>query len=131
MAQIRFGTVINCMDGRVQLPMIAWMKDSFGVDYVDMITEPGPDKAVSQGPPEVVALIRRKVDISVEVHQSRHVVIMGHEDCAGNPVTKERHIEDIKAALAVIKGWNLPAAVYGVWVYLNGQVEIIDTINGR
>ena len=34
---------LNCIDGRVQVPVIDWIKDKFKVDHVDMITEPGMD----------------------------------------------------------------------------------------
>ena len=40
---MRFCTVINCMDGRVQLPVIRHMKERFNAEYVDSITEPGPN----------------------------------------------------------------------------------------
>jgi carbonic anhydrase len=128
MAQGKFGTAINCMDGRVQLPMIDWMKDNFGVDYVDMVTEPGADKVVTSCAPEALDRIIEKVRISVEKHGSRHVVITGHDDCAGHPVSKEQHIEDIRKAMQIIKGWNLPVTIYGVWINSGWQVELIDTI---
>lgn len=44
-----FGTALNCIDGRTQIPIINWMKENFGLDYVDLITEPGMDKVLSQG----------------------------------------------------------------------------------
>ncbi len=37
-----FCTVVNCIDGRVQLPVINYLADYFDVDYVDSITEAGP-----------------------------------------------------------------------------------------
>jgi Putative carbonic anhydrase len=37
MGEGKFGTAINCMDGRVQEPVINWMKVRYGLDYVDMI----------------------------------------------------------------------------------------------
>jgi hypothetical protein len=43
MSSGRFAAAINCMDGRAQLPVIEWLKRECGVDYVDTITEPGPD----------------------------------------------------------------------------------------
>ncbi|OEU63641.1 MAG: hypothetical protein BBJ57_05225 [Desulfobacterales bacterium PC51MH44] len=128
MAKGKFGTSINCMDGRVQLPMIDWMKENFGVDYVDMVTEPGPDKIVSSCSPGRLRGIQEKVKISVDKHGSKHVVIAGHDDCAGHPVSREKHIEDIKAAMQVIKGWGLPVSIYGVWINSAWQVELIDTI---
>ena len=38
-----FCTAINCMDGRVQLPVIRFLQERFKVDYVDVISEPGPN----------------------------------------------------------------------------------------
>ncbi len=43
-----FATAINCMDGRVQIPAIEWLKRRHQIDYVDMITEPGPNKILSE-----------------------------------------------------------------------------------
>jgi hypothetical protein len=34
-----FCTAINCMDGRVQLPTITFLKKHFGIEHVDCITE--------------------------------------------------------------------------------------------
>jgi hypothetical protein len=43
-----FVMAINCMDGRVQLPVIEWLKKEYEADYVDMITEPGPNKILAE-----------------------------------------------------------------------------------
>jgi len=128
MAQGKFGTAINCMDGRVQIPMISWMKEKFGLDFVDMITEAGPDKIVSEGDPQQVALVRDKVNISIEKHNSEIVVIMGHDDCGGNPVPKDRHLEQIKAAMQVIASWKFPVSIYGIWMDTDWKPQIIDSI---
>ncbi|MGI9568583.1 MAG: carbonic anhydrase, partial [Desulfobulbia bacterium] len=34
---MRFCSVISCMDGRVQLPVIRYLQKRFNVDYVDSI----------------------------------------------------------------------------------------------
>jgi hypothetical protein len=44
----KFITVINCMDGRVQLPVIEWLKKNYKADFIDTITEPGPNKILSE-----------------------------------------------------------------------------------
>ena len=36
---MKFVTAINCMDGRVQVPVIEWLKKEYKADDVDMITE--------------------------------------------------------------------------------------------
>ena len=50
MAAGRFGTAVNCMDGRVQEPVLAWLKERYELEHVDMITEAGPDKALAAEP---------------------------------------------------------------------------------
>ena len=39
-----FFTTIKCKDGRVQLPVISYLQKRFNVQYVDSITEPGPNQ---------------------------------------------------------------------------------------
>jgi hypothetical protein len=128
MSEGTFGTAINCMDGRVQMPIINWMTREFQLDYVDMITEPGPDKILAEGTAEQQNIIKNKVDISVNKHGSKIVVIMGHDDCAGNPVPKEQHLGQIKQAMQIIKSWNYPVQIIGVWLDINWQVEIVNRI---
>ena len=58
----KFATAINCMDGRVQSPTIDYIKSNFNVDYVDMITEPGPNKILAEGKEEqVIEALKKKV----------------------------------------------------------------------
>jgi hypothetical protein len=130
MAEGTFATAVNCMDGRTQEPVSRWMKKEFGVDYVDTITEPGADKALTEGPPEQVESVKQRVLISVNGHGSRNVVIVGHHDCAGNPVSKERHLEMTRKAVEVVKSWGLPVRILGVWVDEKWEVTVIaDTAN--
>ena len=92
-----------------------------------MITEPGPDKVLSSGPVELIEAVKSKVLISVKAHGSNIVVIAGHYDCAGNPVSKEEHCEEIKKSIKVIQSWNIPIIV-GVWVNEGWKIEIVDGI---
>jgi len=123
MATGSFATAINCMDGRVQDPVSRWLKDNTGARYVDMITEPGADKLMADGSLSQREAIRAKVMISVNVHQSRTVAVVGHHDCAGNPVAKEEHLEHIRKAMATVMSWNLGVRVLGLWVNERWQVE--------
>ena len=45
---VRFCTAINCMDGRVQLPVIQYLQKRFNVDFVDSVTEAGPNLILSE-----------------------------------------------------------------------------------
>lgn len=66
-------------------------------------------------------MIKSKVEISVNAHGSKIILIAGHHDCAGNPVTKEAHSKQIKKAVRVIKSWKLQPIdkIIGVWVNEN------------
>ena len=126
MAHGKFGTAINCMDGRAQLPVINWMKDKYHLEYVDMITEPGADRAVSDGWFEKVEEIKEKAKISFYAHGSRIVVVAGHDDCAGNPVTPEQHKEHIKHGVDAVLSWKLPLEkVIGIWLNKDWKVEVV------
>ena len=113
----KFGTAINCMDGRVQIPVIEWLKKQYGVDYVDMITEPGPERLLAEDKDRVrIDSIRKRLEISVTRHNSNIVAIVGHQDCAGNPADKETQIKEISNAIKTVESWNLRVQMIGLWV---------------
>jgi len=121
MSEGKFATSISCMDGRIQIPLANWIKENHSVDYVDAITEPGVDKKVS-GDSDLDS-IKSKVAISINAHKSGLIVVSGHFDCAGNPVSNEEHFTQIKKSVEVISSWNLGVNVIGVWVDENWKVN--------
>ena len=126
MAKLKFATCINCIDGRVQLPAINFIKRRFRIDYVDVITEPGPDKVLSENESiDIIESIKRRVLLSVERNSSKNIIIAGHHDCKANPVEKKVHYKQIREAVNKIKGWNLEVDVYGVWVGKDWKVVLL------
>jgi carbonic anhydrase len=126
MTEGKFGTAINCMDGRVQEPVINWLKVRFGLDYVDMITEPGPIKALAENDTATVTSIAKRVAVSVEKHNSTVIAVVGHHDCAGNPVPKEQQIEQIRKSLDVLKSWRTGIKLVGLYVTDSWLVTLVD-----
>lgn len=119
-----FATVINCMDGRVQLPVNRWIKKKFSIDFVDTITEPGPNKIISsQKNQNLITSIKRRLEISTKYHKSKLVAVIGHHDCAGNPTTDENQKEQILLSVKIIKSWYPQIKVIGLWVNKNWRVE--------
>lgn len=125
MAEGTFATAVNCMDGRTQDCVSSWLKEKHGVDFVDTITEPGADKAVTEGPDWQVNSVQNRVKISVEGHGSKVIAIVGHHDCAGNPVSKEMHLDQVKKAVDILARWYPQVTVYGVWVGDDWKVQQI------
>jgi len=121
-----FATAINCMDGRVQLPVIEFIKKNYHVDYVDMITHSGPDKLLAEGDDQIaVDSIQKRVNISLTRHSSRLIAAVGHHDCAGNPADKATHWKQILRAIKIIESWNYEAKVIGLWIDENWEVVLL------
>ncbi len=89
MAEIIFATAINCIDGRTHIPVIEYLRDRFGVDYVDLVTESGPNKILAENSDKTsVNSIKKRVAISIERHASELIAIIGHHECAVTPQPK-------------------------------------------
>ncbi len=121
-----FATVINCMDGRVQLPVLEWMKGSCNVDCIDTITEAGPNGILAEQREPCMSTIKERVLISINGHGSRTVALVAHHDCAGNPGPREMQIEHLRKGLELLESWDLPAKVMGIYVNENWQVEPVQ-----
>jgi len=118
-----FCTTINCMDGRVQLPVIQYLQDYFNVKFVDSITEPGPILALSEPfNSSMVNAILNRLEISVEKHNSVGLAIVGHHDCAGNPQSKDVQLDQLHKAIDFIKAQYTDLNIIGLWVDENWQV---------
>ena len=69
----KFATAVNCMDGRVQKPVIEYLQKSFGVDYVDMVTEPGPNKILAEG--KDINIIEKEIAEAVQAYRRSNTKI--------------------------------------------------------
>jgi len=124
---MEFCTVINCMDGRVQLPVNEYLRKRFNVNYVDSITEAGPNRVILDVENKsAVQSIINKLDISVHKHKSVGIAIAGHYDCAGNPVEYEEKVDQIKSSVKFIKSKYNDLDVIGLWVDENWEVHEIE-----
>ena len=124
--QYKFGTAINCIDGRTQQPVIDYIRQKYAVDIVDMITFPGADGIFSNELRTIeLSLAKQSASISVEKHKSAIIAIVGHYDCAGNPGDKNYHSAQIRKAVEEISLWKLPAKVIGLYVNEKWQLEEI------
>ncbi len=126
-----FATAINCIDGRAQRPVADWVRVHAQATYVDTVTIPGPDKALTAGLAEHIAEVREYVDISLGAHGSSFLAVAGHHGCAANPVSAEEHKRMIREAVEVLRGWTLrdaagrPVRVVGLWVNDWWQIEVV------
>jgi len=118
--------VLNCIDGRTQLPANSWMKQQYGLDYIDTVTQPGIDKVLADGEDEHTQAIREKAEVSVNAHGSDIIAVVGHHDCAANPVDKSDHMQHITQAMETVRSWGLPVRVVGLWIDEAWQVHPVE-----
>ncbi len=123
-----FCTVINCIDGRVQLPVISYLQKRFNVKYVDSITEAGSNLILSERKNTVsIQSILERLRISIENHNSVGVAIVGHHDCAGNPAPQDDQIMHIQKAIQLLRQQYKSIEIIGLWVDNNWKVhEVIE-----
>lgn len=120
-----FATLLNCMDGRTQLPALNWIRSNYDVEYVDIISEPGMDKVIYLNDKNFMSSLGKKINISLNSHNSRIIFIAGHYDCAANKVDKAIHIKHIKSSVDIIKKIYKNVPVVGLWMGESFKVEKI------
>ncbi|UCD65172.1 MAG: hypothetical protein JSW34_01730 [Candidatus Zixiibacteriota bacterium] len=121
---MKYCTVINCMDGRTQSVVNEYLKERFKVEFVDTITEPGPNRILAErSQPVLVESIMSRLEISLREHQSVGVAVVGHHDCAGNPAAEDEQIRHIKHAVRFIRTRHEGVNVIGLWVNERWEVE--------
>jgi len=123
-----FATAINCMDGRAQKPVSEYIQKNFKVDYVDMITEPGPNKILSEAKDiNIIESLRSRVEISVTKHNSQIIVIAAHYDCAGNPTDEDTQKKDLRNAIDTIASWGFPIKkIFALWLDDNFKPSVVS-----
>lgn len=122
-----FACAINCMDGRVQDAVKNYMQKNYSVDYVDMVTEPGPNKILADNSGEpIIENIKKRVEVSAHHHGSKVVAIVGHFGCAGNPTEKEEQIKHLKLAKKTVEAFGFGIKVILLWV--DGDWRTVELI---
>lgn len=120
------------MDGRVQDPIAKYGRSKFGVKFADTITEAGLVGVISRDPNNLKLFdsLKEKILISLNKHYSKGIIVHGHEECAGNPVTEKDHKEDIRKAADFIKrlvGISVP--VIGVYVKRQNDAWVVEEVS--
>jgi hypothetical protein len=106
------------------------MKERFGVQYVDLVTEPGV-VAVLAGEPDSQrsALIFSKVDVSVGKHFPKAIAVVAHDDCAGNPVSKSDQMKQLAESYRHLKARYPDKMILALWVDAEWTVHEVSMQN--
>lgn len=115
-------TCLNCIDGRVQLPVLHWIREQYQIDFVDVITAPGIDGVLSSQ--DNIEEIIKSINISITVNKSTRIFVVGHYDCKGNAVDEKTHLQQIARSVERLKTYWSGFEITGLWVNSHWQVEV-------
>jgi hypothetical protein len=125
-----FCIAVNCVDGRVQLPVINFLKKRFLANYVDVITEPGPSRILSElSASLIVNSIISRIELSIQKHSSDGIALVGHYNCEANPSQKDEQISHIQESIIFLKKRFPNVEIIGLWVDQDWRVCEIDITN--
>ena len=114
---MKFCTAVTCMDGRIQLPVITYLQKRFNAEYVDVITEAAVNLILAkQEESQIVDAILDRIRISVNVHKSNSLAVVGHYDCAKNRASEEIQRKHTLDAINYIKKRYSNLEIIGLWV---------------
>lgn len=133
-----FFTTVGCMDGRVQDVVAKFGREKFGAMYPDTVTEAGLVGKLGKGvvDPLLTDALRFKiVTVSLGKHQAKGIIVHGHQECAGNPVSDEQHKDDVRRSVSFISSLvGSSVLVSGVFVKRAEQgwevEEVPQTLQG-
>lgn len=120
----KFGTALGCMDGRPQRKVADYLTTSFGVRHLDTITTAGTVRHLAEDT-EQTPILLENVGISVERHGSRHIAVVAHHDCAGNPVSPKTQKQQLGVAVTRLATLYPDLEVVGLWL---GEHWIVEKV---
>ena len=87
------------------------------MEYVDTITEAGPNRIVGRRENSVLLdSVLARVEKSVKFHDPAGLAVVGHHDCLGNPVSRQHQLEDTELAVKYLIRRFGEIPVIGLWV---------------
>lgn len=120
----KYAIAINCIDGRIQEPVINYIKKDCGADYVDLITNDGIVNIVA-GPvygPQFRKMVQL-IQSSRKNKKSNTIYITAHHDCSGNPVSDDKQKEQLQLSKTALKlHLTIDISIKALWVDENFEV---------
>lgn len=124
MAAGSFGVALTCIDGRISQVVQQQLREEWGVDFVDMVTLPGPEAAVPDLPEQHA--VWDALRISVQQHGSTRVAVVAHTDCTANAVAIDTRREQVRDAVFEVRD-VLPRTDVTGWV-VDTATSAIDEV---
>jgi len=122
---MKFGTVINCTDGRVQYPVLDYLKKNFDIDFFDSANEAGPLKTLTKKSDKCrLITLKEQIRTSLEDHDSKFIALVGHHDCTDNPGDRASQEDQLDQSLDYLqRAFGTRITYIGLYVNERWEVE--------
>jgi hypothetical protein len=122
---MKFGTLINCSDGRVQYPVMDYLKKSYDIEFFDAANEAGPLLTLTKKTDKCRLIsLKEQIRTSLEEHNSKFIALVGHHDCTDNPGDRAKQEKQMDEALDYLqRGFGKDLTYVGLYVNENWEVE--------
>jgi hypothetical protein len=122
---MKFGTLINCSDGRVQYPVMDYLKKSYDIEFFDAANEAGPLLTLTKKTDKCRLIsLKEQIRTSLEEHNSKFIALVGHHDCTDNPGDRAYQEKQMDEALDYLqRGFGKDLTYVGLYVNENWEVE--------
>ncbi|HEY5889400.1 MAG TPA: carbonic anhydrase [Acidimicrobiia bacterium] len=124
MTTTSFGTVLTCVDGRIQRPVADFLVTRFGVPYLDTVTRPGMIKHLTSSYDPATNAILTDLNTSLGLHGSTQIALVAHHDCVGNPVDDDTQRSQLQNSVDHFVRRYPGLIITGLWVGEKWTVEV-------
>ena len=116
---MKFGTVVNCTDGRVQYPVMDYLKKHYDFDFFDAANEAGPLRTLTKNSDKCrLITLKEQIRTSLEEHDSKFIALVGHHDCKDNPGDRAFQEDQMDEALDYLQR-SFGTSITYVGLYVN------------
>lgn len=121
---MKFGTVINCTDGRVQYPVLDYLKKNFDIDFFDSANEAGPLRTLTKKSDKCrLITLKEQIRASLEDHDSKFIALVGHHDCTDNPGDRAFQEDQLDQSLDYLQR-SFGTGITYLGLYVNERWEV-------
>jgi hypothetical protein len=125
---MKFGTVINCTDGRVQYPVMDYLKKHYDIEFFDAANEAGPLRTLTKNSDKCrLITLKEQIRTSLEDHGSKFIALVGHHDCTDNPGDRAFQEGQMDVSLDYLQR-AFGTAIKYVGLYVNDKWEVEEYI---
>lgn len=125
---MKFGTVVNCTDGRVQYPVLDYLKKNTDIDFFDSANEAGPLRTLTKNSEKCrLITLKEQIRTSLEEHNSKFIALVGHHDCTDNPVDRSAQEAQMDESLNYLQRSFGTDIIY-VGLYVNEHWEVEEYV---